>query len=383
MPKPFRWEHHPEIADFVFSGFDQLGSPDLARLVAEKWQVNLSPSSVRAYCRFRRLQVSHSVSSSPPIPEIPAAADPPSPWSDRHPIPSVASSQELYHIARDLVEKREADSTAQTHLTCRRHAQSELPVAVAFWSDWQLGTHGVLMAQLEKDAQAIRDTEGLNVCVMGDLIQNLNRVKHPQSLHECVLPDPNEQEQLARYILDIAKPKIECLVDGNHEMNAKQASGLTLGPRWAKELEVPYLWHGGLVNYHVGAVEYKLGLRHRFRNESSLNTTNVQRNMSYLWPEADVLALGHKHFNDLQMSKRPLRTQVWMRCGTYQKRDDFGMEIGQYSGQWGVPLAICFPDSRCVLPVYGAHFYKGLRMLEFWRNEYRKGNPGPKPNRND
>src|SRR6185312_15377758 len=120
---------------------------------------------------------------------------------------------------------------------------------------------------------------------------------------------------------------------------------------------------------------YKLGLRHKFTNESQLNTTNVQRNMSLLWPDADVIVLGHRHYNDMQQIRKPLKEQVWLRAGTYQKWDDYGMSIGHYKGQWGVPLTIFFPAERCVIPVYGAHFYKGLEMLRFWREEYRKGNP--------
>jgi hypothetical protein len=376
MASWFSWRDQPDIAEWVWRNFGQRTSGDLALQIDERWGVKLSPGAIRDYCRHRRNRealADDGIEAVPHLAEQAATvADPLGPWPDRRPVPGTESARELFHMAAELVEKRQADTTAQTHLTCQRHKDSTLPVGVAFWSDWQLGTHGVLMRQLERDAEAIRDTEGLNVCVMGDLIQNLNQRKHPSSLHECVLPDPNEQEQLARYVLDLARPKVELLVDGNHEMNTKQASGFTLGPRWAQEIDVPYLWHGGLVKYQVGQVGYELGLRHKFSNESNLNTTNVQRNLSMLWPSADVICLGHRHYNDMQQIKKPLREQVWLRAGSYQRDDDFGMSIGHYRGQWGIPMVILFPEERTVLPIYGGNFYKGLRTLEFWRREYSR-----------
>jgi len=366
----FSWQQNPEIAEYVFSHYAGAGSVELARIIQDRWGVSVSPGAVRDYCRHRR----NRERPKEELP-VPTTTDSNSPWKDKRPDLTTADKQELFHWAMEECERKEAKDTAQTTLIVQRHCDSKLPVGICYWSDWQLGTKGVLMRQLEQDAAAIRDTEGLYVWVMGDLIQNLNQRKHPSSLHNCVIPDPNEQEAMAQYILDIARPKIEGLIDGNHEYNTQQASGFLLGPRWAKDLGVPYLWHGGLVSCPVGGVEYKLGLRHKFTNESQLNTTNVQRNMSLLWPDADVIVLGHRHYNDMQQIRKPLKEQVWLRAGTYQKWDDYGMSIGHYKGQWGVPLTIFFPAERCVIPVYGAHFYKGLEMLRFWREEYRKGNP--------
>ena len=375
----FSWLAQPEIGEFVFTHYAGKGSVDLAQEVQSRWGVSLSPGAIRDYCRHRRNRealADKGILALPEEGEVRAeTAEPSSPWADKRPNLTQADAAELFHWAMEEVERKEATSTAQTHLTCQRHRDSRLPVGVCFWSDWQVGANGVLMRQLEKDAATIRDTDGLFTFTMGDLIQNLNQRKHPSSLHNCVLPDPNEQELAVGYILEIAKPKIEGMVNGNHEDNTQQASGFNLSPRWAKELAVPYLWHGGLVSYQVGAIEYKLGLRHKFTNESQLNTTNTQRNLSMLWPDADVICLGHRHYCDMQQIKKPLREQVWLRAGTYQKHDDFGMSIGHYRGQWGIPLVILFPDTRTVMPFFGANFYKGLQVLRFWREEYRKGNP--------
>lgn len=374
----FSWLGNPEIAEFAFQQYAGKGSVDLSRIIQERWGVSIPPGAIRDYCRHRRNRESladHGIEVPVELAEERAeVADPKSPWADKRPDLTTADARELFHWAMTETERKEAKFTGQTFLTCQRHKESHLPVGVCFWSDWQVGANGVMMRQLEQDAEAIRDTEGLFTFTMGDLVQNLNQRKHPSSLHNCVLPDPNEQEIAVGYILDIAKPKIEAMVNGNHEDNTQQASGFNLSPRWAKELGVPYLWHGGLVGYQVGSVDYKLGLRHKFVNESQLNTTNTQRNLSMLWPEADVICLGHRHYNDMQQIKKPLREQVWMRAGTYQKHDDYGMGIGHYRGAWGLPLVILFPDERCVLPVFGAHFYAGLRVLSFWREEYRKGN---------
>lgn len=374
----FSWKQNPEIAEFVFSNFTGKGSVDLARIVSLRWGVDLKPGQIRDYCRHRRTREDledKGVDAPVCLAEQAAVLESPGArWPDKREPWKPSDAEELYRSAMEECERKEATSLAQTHLTVNRSSEV-LPVGVCFWSDWQVGTSGVMMRQLLEDAETIRDAEGLYTFLMGDLIQNLNMVKHPSSLHECVLPDPRDQQNAARWIMDIAnqRAKIEGLVDGNHEGNSKKAAGFCLGEAWSKELKVPYLWHGAKVTYRVGKVDYILGLRHKFRNESGINTTNVQRTIhQQLWPDADVVVLGHRHYNDLQQITKPLKTTAWLRAGSYQKWDEFGQSAGHYKGAWGIPLVILYPDERKVVPIYGENFHTGLEILQDVRDRYRK-----------
>jgi hypothetical protein len=368
----FRWEENPEAGAFVVENYSSMHSPQIAEQIGARWGVHVSPGAVRGY--FRHYQVRQKLAAEQGQGEYPApaiVAGPGEVHPDQRAPLTEAEIADLYTATAEAIERKEAMRRGQTTLTVD-FSKERLPVGLCFWADWQLGSNGVLMRKLEEDARAIRDTEGLEVFVLGDLIQNLNVKKHPQSLHECVLPDPRDQAYCAKYILNIVKPKIHGLVDGNHEFNAKQAAGLVPTEDWCSELGVPYLWHGAVVNWKQGEQEYSLGLRHKFRGESGLNTTNVQRTMYEQWHAADVEVLGHRHYPDMQKRPKPGRDTVWLRTGTYQNIDEHGMYSGGYMGKWGIASIILFPDRKCVLPFYGGDFYTMLEVLADQRRRYRE-----------
>lgn len=371
MPKLFRWAEHPEVGAFVVREYSSHGSPDLARLIQDQFGVTLSPNSIRSFF-FHEIRRRQGAPLPEPVATLPEAG---TRFPDQRPPWTEADAAELYEMAMQEGERHEATFPGQTTLTVDLNTKGEgqRPVGICFWSDWQIGTRGVMLRKLREDAETIRDTDGLQVFVLGDLVQNLNQRKHPSSLHECTLPDPRDQEACAKYILSMTKHKILGMVTGNHEENSKQASGLTLTERWAKELNVPYLWHGAKVNVHLGDQVYKIGVRHKFVGESSISTTNAQRRIhTQLWPDCDVIAMGDKHFNDLQKVGKPLGDTIWLRTGSYQGHDDFGQSIAGYKGSWGVASVILFPDEKRVLGFYGKDFAKALEVLADQRRRYER-----------
>lgn len=110
------------------------------------------------------------------------------------------------------------------------------------------------------------------------------------------------------------------------------------------------LWHGGMLNINIGKQTYNIFARHKYKNESGLNTTNAQRNMLNDVGPCDVAALGHKHFPDLQMLDRMNKKVVYLRSGSYKKYDEFGQKLAGYSGKTSVPCVILYPDTHKVLP---------------------------------
>lgn len=362
-PKVFSWQSNPAVGQYVIETYPTHASGELSSAIFEKFGVYLSPGAIRKYYSWRK-----SGGGEPPPVVQPGEGER---FPDRRMPATDEDLLELYDLAMQQTERAEAAFIGQTQATVDFSKESK-PIAFAFWSDWQIGSKGVLMRALLNDAKTIQDTEGLYVFVMGDLIQNLNQRKHPSSLHECVLPDPKEQEECALYLLKKVQHKVLGMVTGNHEENLKVASGFSLTERWAKELDVNYFWHGAKVNVKVGHQTYKIGVRHKYKNESAVNTTNAQRMMhNSLWPDADAICLGHLHYNDLQKIHRPLGDTIYLRAGSYQRTDDYGMSSGHYSGQWGIPILVCYPDVRQIVPFFGRDFLVGLQFLEDQRNRYK------------
>jgi hypothetical protein len=370
MPRLTNWAERPEVAAYVMTNYAQLGPSDLSEQIQSHWGLTVLPDTVRKYYARRRLREGIledglDVSDPPVVESIGGELRP----DQRNPA-GPEDVEELFRRAMEECERKETQSLAQSRLTINRSGE-RLPVGVCFWSDWQVGMSGVMLRQLKADAEALVAAEGLATFVLGDLIQNFNLAKHPYGLHECVLPDPNEQIACARWILQkVGRERIEGMVDGNHERNSKKAAGLMLTEAWARELQVPYLWHGAHVTYKVGAQTYTMGLRHKFRGESGLNTTSAQRTMYEQWHPADIEVLGHLHFNDMQKRRKPGRETVWLRAGSYLKWDDHGQDIGGYKGSWGIPLVVLYPDTHKVIPFYGADFYTGLEFLADQRRRY-------------
>lgn len=363
MSKPFQWSSHPEIGSFVLQHYPRTTSGELASAIYERFQVYLSPSAIRNYYCL------HSPKEATPPLQPPQQPEEGARFPDRR-IGSDEDVLELYDLAMQQVERAEAAFAGQTQATVDFSKESK-PIGICFTGDWQIGAKGVLMRQLLKDTQTIQDTEGLYCFAMGDLIQNLNQRKHPQGLHDCVLPSPEEQEECALYLLKKVQSKLLGLVTGNHEENSKQASGITLTKRWATDLNVPYFWHGALVHILVGHQKYKLGLRHKFKNESSVNTTNAQRMIhQQLWPDADAIVMGDKHYNDMQMVSKPLGDVVFLRCGSYLRMDDYAQGLGGYRGSVGIPMLIFYPETRHFLPFFGKSFSVALQVLQDQRARY-------------
>jgi hypothetical protein len=366
------WSERPELGAFVMQQYAQLGPSDTARQIQERYGVFVQPDTVRKYHSRRVLREGLEAGGL----DVSDPVDPGSIGGDLRPDQRNPESwedlAEFYDRVVEESERREATFLGQTQLTVDRSAQ-RLPVGVCFWSDWQLGANGVMLRQLKADAEVIRQTDGLYTFVTGDLIQNFNAAKHPYALPDCILPDPRDQIKLVRWVLNRVGPeKIEGMVTGNHEYNSKRGAGLSPCEEWAREMKVPYLWHGGVVTYKVGAQSYTLGIRHKFRGESGINTTNAQRTMYEQWAPADVEVLGHLHYNDLQKRRKPGRETTWLRSGSYLKWDDHAMDAGGFMGSWGIPIIILYPDDHRVLPIYGADFYTGLRVLAAERQWYRE-----------
>lgn len=372
MRQYFDWAKHPEMSAFVSTNYSQLGPRDCAKALSAAFGVELQPHQVRK--RFRTLR-GDNLTRPEEQSSLPTAE---AVFRNQNEPPNFERIAEMYAAAVEEVERKESDHLGQTQLSVS-FAKSHLPIGICFSSDWQVGTNGVMMRQLRSDISVMARAAGLHTVLLGDLIQNLNMVKHPSSMHEMTLTDPQDQLDCVRLLihellggaaLDPVNPKVLAAVTGNHEHNSKKAAGIDPTMGLCKEFSLPYLWHGGRLDVTVGQSSYVLGVRHLYQGESGINTTNAQRMMYHNWLPADVEVLGHRHYNDMQKRPMPGRDTIFLRAGSYQKWDDHGQFVGGYKGSWGIPLIVLFPDHKRIVPFYGSDFYQGLEFLEDQRRRY-------------
>ena len=227
------------------------------------------------------------------------------------------------------------------------------PIGIAFWGDWHIGAKGVDYGRHDKDAEIIKNTDGLYVIGTGDYKDNANAFVHPASTQENIVTTDLQDKIVEMKIKDVSETSnnVIALVRGCHDDWDKRNSNKDFISHLCEISDSINLWHGGIINLTVGDVEYKIAARHKYKNESGLNTTNTQRNFVNEFGHCDVVAFAHKHFCELQHTKRMGEETIYLRSGTYKLYDEFGQKLAGYEGIHGVPVVILFPDRKEMIPI--------------------------------
>lgn len=238
------------------------------------------------------------------------------------------------------------------------------PIGIAFWGDWHIGDKGIDYDQLDADEELIKQTDGLYVIGMGDYKGNASALVHQAATQDSVATTDMQDLVVQRKFENTAEKHI-VTIRGCHDDWDKRNANKDFIQALCDITGAVNLWHGGIVNLTVGNVEYRIGARHKYKFESSLNTTNTQRSFVNDYGPCDIVAFAHKHFYDLQQIKRMGMDMTYFRSGSYKRYDEFGQKLAGYEGIYGVPVAILFPDKRMVMPFRdlrdGAEMLRTLR----------------------
>lgn len=224
------------------------------------------------------------------------------------------------------------------------------PIGITFWGDWHLGGKGVDYGQHDLDTEIIKSTEGLYVIGTGDYKDNNNAFVHPSSTQENIIAT-DLQDKIVEMKINEVKHALITLVRGCHDDWDKRNSNKDFVQHLCDIADCVNLWHGGIINLTLGKVEYRIGVRHKYKNESGLNTTNTQRNFINDFGHCDIVAVAHKHFCEFQHTQRMKEETVYLRSGTYKVYDEFGQKLAGYEGGYGTPVVILFPNKKAMIPV--------------------------------
>lgn len=265
---------------------------------------------------------------------------------DRKEEPQECDLQEYYEGLKQL--ERSMDKLDRKQTKAEITINDDKPIAIAHWGDWHLGSRGLDYEQFDKDRELIKSTEGLYFIGMGDYKDNnssyVTRSSNENSISQGM------QDLLVNKMMEEVKGKCIALIRGCHDDWDKKLSDKDFIEELCKTTDSINLWHGGMLTVNIGYETYKIAARHKYKNESSLNTTNAQRNMMNDFGPVDVVALAHKHFPDLQILDRMGGKVVYIRSGSYKKYDEFGQKIGGYEGKKSVPIEVIFPKEHKVVP---------------------------------
>lgn len=274
---------------------------------------------------------------------------------------------EVSSLAARLLSERGAtklniDLSAETH-----------PIGLAFTGDWHVGGIGVDYPRLYSDIETLAATSGLYIFGMGDYGDNYKAAAGRASagLYDAVLANPDDQQRVWGALLAKLGPKLLGLTLGCHLDWDFYRSGHDPLAEVCEKLGTANLGHGAVVSLTVGTQKYSGLVRHRLPGESALSTTNPQRRATNEYPTDDpfdFVALGHRHFNDLQTRSVNGQQRVWLRSGSYKVWDRYAQSLGGYVGEPGVPILILYPRERKLVAFWGGHLAEALEFLRRLRD---------------
>ncbi len=257
-------------------------------------------------------------------------------------VPEPESVEELRQAMLRLQAAEEALDTKQVELSLE--LPGDKPVAIAHTGDWHTGGRGVRYEESEADWDLLMSTDGVYVLGMGDYAENYISGVHPGSQFGQVL-QPSAQYLLVKDRMRRAPDgKVLGLIRGCHENFTFRSTGEDVTATLCEAARCANLWHGATVTVKCGRETYTFHARHRYKYESTLNTTNAQRRMMENYGAADWAVLAHLHFPE--EDTRPLMgaRRSLLRSGSYKEWDEFGQQIGGLKGKPGVPVVIVWPD---------------------------------------
>lgn len=279
-------------------------------------------------------------------------------FNDKNNVPDTTDVEDLINKTIALQCSIDNMSTKQTKLSLA--IKDNKPIGIGFWSDWHLGAKGTDHLQWKKDVDIINHLKGFYYFGNGDYC-NLAINNNNQGEHFDEILKPEQQILMARYGLERTKDKALGLVRGCHPDRIYSLTGTDLMEDFCGVAECANLWHGAEVKLQVGDIEYELRIRHKAPSESPINTTNAQRKQCERHGEADIVALAHLHYPDVEHRPFQGRDAIFLRSGTYKYWDEFGQKLDGLKGTYGIPMVVLYPKEKRMVAF--KDFDMGIKFL--------------------
>lgn len=280
-------------------------------------------------------------------------------FNDKNSIPNTEDIEDLINKTIALQCSIENISTKQTQLSL--FIKDNKPIGIGFWGDWHLGAKGTDHLQWKKDVDTISHLDGFYYWGMGDYC-NLAINNKNQGEHFDELLKPDQQISMARYGFEKTKDKALGLIRGCHPDRIYSLTGTDIMEDFCNITECANLWHGAEIKLQVGDIEYELRIRHKAPSESPINTTNAQRRQCERHGEADIIALAHLHYPDVEQKPFQGRDNVvFLRSGTYKHLDEYAQKLDGLKGTYGIPIVILYPKEKRMVAF--KDFDMGIRFL--------------------
>ena len=223
------------------------------------------------------------------------------------------------------------------------------PVLLVLLSDVHFGNAHTDYTQAKRDAELVRDTDGVYAAVLGDVVDNwiTPTLAHIQREQPMTLV---RELALAESWLCMMQDKLVAVVSGNHDLRTYELAGLDLLAGMLAKVKTLYDQHEINFTLRVGGAVWRWKLRHQWGHRSQLNSSNPMewdaRHNDGTW---DFAVGGHVHTPTLL---RPFidhahdgRKKAAIQLGSYSLDSPYGRALGLHrivpGGSLGIML---WPD---------------------------------------
>ena len=252
----------------------------------------------------------------------------------------------------------------------KRNCQSiELPnepCGIAFLSDMHFGSAETDYRSARRDAEIVKQTEGLYCGYHGDgfdnwIVGKLTALQRDQAL------TGDHELQLFLHYLDYLSGKLLWNISGNHDNWTYMLAGVDIVREATKNTMALYDPDEVVVDLKVGPSVWAIKARHKWKYSSIFNPTHAQE---VGWQRGDVdfdIALGgHTHVGTYcRPFHRHGKKRFAVLTGTYKVDDKYGRRLGFASPQGlGSGAMLFHPDGRTM---WVEDLETAADFLTYWR----------------
>lgn len=270
--------------------------------------------------------------------------------------------------ARYERDRAAAEAAAQR---VQRIVFNEGPVCITHIGDLHCGGSGVNYPLAREHAELVRDTPGMYLAVVGDLIDNfvLAWAYKIRMGTEVTIP---QEWGLVRQWLSWCAPKIVAVVDGNHDAWTTDLSGIDYYREVIAAARPDALYARDDLRFTlaVGGAEWPYRMRHKWAGYSIYNPTHgAERGQK--WDQDFLVGVGaHTHtgaffrtFNAAGRAAAAIQVNTYKELDAYPRREGFPVSTHDK------PVAVIYTDSGEMIGTTSIHaaaemmklFYRGKR----------------------
>lgn len=251
---------------------------------------------------------------------------------------------------------REKTSIRQSVAKCE--IKTNVPIALSFMSDVHLGSSHTDYDAFFGDLKTIAENPQIYLMKGGDWCDKFIPSFRDANASAWQLQPPEIQLRIVEELMKRLRGTLVAVIGGNHDRMDSKKTGISTEYFIHRNLKVPYLPEGGLVEITIGEVKYKILWKHDYRFNSAINLFNAHhRLLEQLAPDVDVVVTEHQHNPGMESIEKfdfdQKRTVISVRTGSYKLDDPYSMGYFK-AGRPGPQTIIFWPDRRKILGIHGA-----------------------------